>query len=167
MAECTARVSTIAALLMMTCGICFAEDSPGLPPALQACANLHNDGERLACYDRLVAQTAAGNAPTEEQVAQAPQEMFGMRGDVSRKSAPEAAPRREELSSITAHVQALKASASGALIIELDNGQVWRQEDSAQLMLEVGDSVTITRGALKSFRLATTAHRAGRVQRIR
>jgi len=134
--------------------------------SLKTCAAVENSGERLACYDRLArgpqasADEGDGAILTEEQ-------MFGMRGQLVRKSDPEAPAGRAKLKSISAHVTSLSTAADGSLIIVLDNGQTWRQEDSLPLLLQTGDEVTISRGALASFRLSTPAHRTGRVIRVR
>jgi hypothetical protein len=40
-----------------------------LPPALEACAALEESAERLACYDRTVAQLAAGKDPDSKITA--------------------------------------------------------------------------------------------------
>jgi hypothetical protein len=120
-----------------------------------------NSLERLACYDTAATQLAAGldSQPTAEQ-------MFGIPAQQNRPEAS-GAPARQELTSIEARVVRLRESRNGVLLIDLDNGQVWRQEDSVTLLLDVGDVVTISRGALKSFRLTTPTRRATRVKRIR
>ena len=74
---------------------------------------------------------------------------------------------REELTSVSARVTGLRHDASGALVIDLDNGQQWRQTTSASSpLLEVGHEVTITRAALNSFRMSTPSGRALKVKRV-
>jgi hypothetical protein len=56
---------------------------------------------------------------------------------------------------------------TGELLIELDNGQTWRTiPEDARLMLKVGDTVAISRGAFGSFRLATPGKRFARVNPV-
>jgi len=120
-----------------------------VPPALRACASIKKNSERLACYD-LTIESLSSNASAEA--------VFGA-------SAPEM--QREELTSLTAHVKALHQDASGALVIDLDNGQRWRQiSGSSSPLLEVGHEVTITRAALDSFRMSTPSGRALKVKRV-
>ena len=91
--------------------------------------------------------------------------MFG----ASRRTAPSAARtiEREELTSVSAHVTALSHDPTGALVIDLDNGQQWRQTSgSSSPLLEVGHEVTITRAALNSFRMSTPSGRALKVKRV-
>ena len=55
-----------------------------------------------------------------------------------------------------------------ALVIELENGQVWQQSRiDIVLGLEPGDEVTIARAALGSFRLKTPTGSYARVVRVR
>jgi hypothetical protein len=73
-----------------------------------------------------------------------------------------------ELKPLRARVTALGHDASGALIVDLDNGQQWRQTSgSSSPLLEVGHEVTITRAALNSFRMSTPSGRALKVKRVR
>ncbi len=135
-----------------------------VPPALLSCASVKKNSERLACYDqtieRLSSDSASAAAP--ERSAEA---MFGAQAAASRT--PASAVEREELTSVSARVTALRHDASGALLIDLDNGQQWRQAGgSGSPLLQVGHEVTITRAALNSFRMSTPTGRALKVKRV-
>lgn len=70
--------------------------------------------------------------------------------------------------SITARVKSVRQVGSDSLVIELDNGQVWRQPRiDVVLGLEPGDEVTISPRALGSYRLKTSTNRYTRVTRVR
>ncbi len=71
-----------------------------------------------------------------------------------------------EMTSVTARVTALRHDATGALVIDLDNGQQWLQTSGSSSLLEVGHEVTITRAALNSFRMSTPSGRALKVKRV-
>jgi len=157
----------------LACAACFlvagagepaaaqATSQGALPEAIRQCMTVRNSVERLACYDTAAARLAAG---VTSQAT--PEEMFGIQAQHNRTQ-PAAAPERAEVTSIEARVARLRETKDGSVLIDLDNGQVWRQEDSATLLLKVGDVVTISRGALKSFRLSTPTKRSARVKRIR
>jgi hypothetical protein len=120
-----------------------------VPPALRTCSNVKKNSERLACYDRAIESLSSDTSA---------EALFGA-------SAPKV--ERDELTSVSARVQALRRHASGALIIDLDTGQQWRQTGgSSSPLLEVGHEVTITRAALNSFRMSTPSGRALKVKRV-
>jgi hypothetical protein len=53
-------------------------------------------------------------------------------------------------------------------VFALDNDQVWRQlASSGELLLHVGDVVTVSRAMLGSFWLETTTGRGCKVTRVR
>ena len=135
-------------------------DDAALRTSLAQCARLRNNAERLACYDSLATSGSPQQPATDE-------DMFGMRSEISRNVAStSSAPARQQTESITANVQELQRAADGRLVIALDNGQRWRQESSTELLLEVGDAVTIERGAMSSFRLTSAKKRFARVKRV-
>jgi hypothetical protein len=67
---------------------------------------------------------------------------------------------------VKATVTATRHGPSGALVVELDNGQRWQQLGSADMGLQVGDSVTISRALLGSFWLAPPNGRGSKVSRL-
>ena len=135
-----------------------------VPAALRACASVKKNSERLACYDltigQLTSDSAAAAAPQRSAEA-----MFGASAAHSNEGA--ASIEREQLTSLTAHVTALNHDVGGALVIDLDNGQQWRQTSgSSSPLLEIGHEVTITRAALNSFRMSTPSGRTLKVKRV-
>jgi len=133
-----------------------------LPEAIKACATMRNDIERLACYDRAVAHIETGEeAPSKEN-------MFGASTSLATPKKPERETKDEDLQQISGKVVAVSHSESGAVILTLDNGQVWRQQDSdATLVIEIDDSVTISRASLGTFRLTDKRGRSARFRRVR
>ncbi len=98
----------------------------------------------------------AGTSPSSAVSGPATQEEFGLsgselarqRGIVEKEAGETASPER-----LTASVTALSARARGERVVTLDNGQVWVQKTPQYIPIEVGDEVTILRGALRSYRL--------------
>ena len=86
------------------------------------------------------AATAAVAATADERANE--EEEFGLELDV-----------KDALQSVTSEVTAERANAKGGLVLTLANGQVWQQMDGQKLFLDVGDTVTIERGALSAFYL--------------
>ncbi len=154
----------LAAAVVLGAVAARAHAADAVPASLLACASVKKNSERLACYDqtieRLSSDSSAAAAP--ERSAEA---MFGAHAAAGRVPTP--AVEREELTSVSARVTALRHDASGALLIDLDNGQQWRQTSGlASPLLEIGHEVTITRAALNSFRMSTPSGRALKVKRV-
>lgn len=154
-----------AALWSATC----AANPPGdpLPEALRTCSSIKRNSERLACYDRSVEQLSTSAPDSSVTFKPSPEAMFGTTSADARP-APSSTAERQELATLTARVSRLDRDGEGMYVIELDNGQSWRQLNGPKtLLLKEGDEVTISRGALNSFRLATRNGRAAKVRRIR
>ena len=136
-----------------------------VPAGLRACAAEADSARRLACYDREMARLAqppaAPAAPAPAPVAPATpaptSEPTSTPMTPPAAAAPQtaatAAPHRSWVGKIlggssappvTAQIASMERS-SNAMVLHLDNGQVWQQigRASGDLTLEVGDSVTI------------------------
>jgi len=140
-----------------------AEDA--LPEPLRSCVSIRRDAERLACYDHAVASIQQGAATA---TTASPENMFGASSalEPKAKSRPEGEP--EELKQITSQVVSVGRTESGLVELGLDNKQVWRQQDSeTALSIKTGDSVTISRASLGTFRITDTRGRSARFKRVR
>jgi hypothetical protein len=159
------RKTTILAALLCACLIPPALRAQGaLPEVISSCASIRRDVERLACYDRAVADLRAGKA----EAGASPETLFGANPTLNtRPEKTEEAPR-DELRQISAKVVSLRQAEDGSLVLVLDNDQVWRQQDSDfRLTVESGDLVTITRASLGTFRITDTRGRSARFKRVR
>jgi hypothetical protein len=179
-----------AAAAAMATGATLALAQP-LPPALQACARLTQDSERLACFDR---EVAAGRAPVGGAAVKSaaaapatppadahtgatgagtaaapltPEQKLGLSGEGVRKLEAKQGTKPAEVRRLTAHITSVSRNASGRMVLTLDNGQVWRQAESRSTFEAApGDVAIISPGALGSFFLATGSHNWTRVERI-
>jgi hypothetical protein len=152
-----------------------------------ACAGIGEAGERLACYDALVAKLEASQrsgaagpraadsgAPVSETSVQpsstpttaleASSAMFGLKG---RAASSPGVTERDSLGSITARIMQLRQLGTGGVQLKLDNGQTWEQLGSRDLKLKTGEAVRIARAAFGSFWLSTPDHLGARVRRLR
>ena len=152
----------LGAMVIWDAPLCADES---LDANVRACARLRNDSERLVCYDRKVAPLASMEAPVNEPPAE---EMFGADTSVAEPAdaEPERVAPREELAEITAKVTSVQRVGRSTQIA-LDNGHVWQTDEDRELLLKAGDSVTISRAALGTFRMATPSNRVARVRRVR
>jgi hypothetical protein len=146
--------SAVSSCFLLCTLLAQAPVSDSLQGRLQECAAVKEDSERLACFDKVAARVPAGTE--REASATAP------------ATSPPPPPKAEAPARVTAKVTTMRELSTGELLIELDNNQSWRTiPEDARLMLKVGDTVTISRGAFGSFRLATPGNRFARVNRVR
>ena len=136
-----------------------------LPQAIRACKSLLRDAERLACYDKAVAHVESG-AATDASLS--PENMFGGSPAIASLPDPQNQTEREELKQITGKVVSVSRTVNGLVELRLDNDQVWRQQEAdTSLTIETGDSVTISRASLGTFRLTDKRGRSSRFKRVR
>lgn len=160
--------------------------------SLESCARISDDARRLACYDGLAGRVMQGTAvaavpsPAPETtpeiatvlapapaaaaaapVAAAPVAVervaeFGLSEQARKEREPE-----KWVESVTARVTNVGQTASDRYVITLDNGQVWVQsETNTRAILAPGDTVTIKRAALGSFKLSGPRSVFWRVKRL-
>jgi hypothetical protein len=160
------RLMALLSLLGLWCmaGVGYSQERGNTDFA--ACEKIANDRERLSCYDRVQARSHADSKrPTVTTPAPdiSPQSLFGVTAAVE---APAAAPRDKDIKSITAQVTELRQNGSGGVTVTLDNGQRWQQLEHADLLLQVGDRIKVSRGLFGAFYLMTPANRSAGVKRI-
>ena len=156
-----------------------------LPAELIDCRALTSPEARLDCYDQFVdiqkaaplealsGQTAApGHASTGQTAATAmPEaERAAVQEDLFGKNKGEirdvlAATGIEELDQMEATIARIDKTASGKIVITLDNGQVWLQTDNRRVRLSEQDKITIHRASFGSYMLRTE-DKVLRVKRI-
>jgi hypothetical protein len=155
-------VATLAACLAGGAGIASATT---LPPQLEPCVAIRRDSERLACFDKAIAALRRGEASAQPVSAE---NMFGASTGLSQTESERQEVKREELRQISGTVTSLRHTDDGMIVVELDNGQVWRQQDSnVRLMVSTGDKVTIVRASLGTFRITDKTGRFARFRRVR
>jgi hypothetical protein len=152
-----------------------AQPAAALPQsALRACASIAADADRLGCYDQLAgraAPSAEAQGATESPPAAVPavavtpvpppKDSFGLYEAEHPKPPPAAV-----AASLKARVVALERTAEGRMSVSLEGGAVW-ELDEADPLLGIGDTVTITRAAFRSYIMDTPTRRTHRVRRVR
>lgn len=142
----TLYVCVGAALIAVRCGSASAED------AARACALIHDDTSRLACYDQRFGSPVV---PSKSAAA-----------DDARDTPPATGAKKD--SSFHAAVTGIESRGDGKFVFSLGNGQVWAQTElNTRIVVRVGDTVRIRAGALGSFLLSNEAGIATRVRRLR
>lgn len=144
-----------------------------LESALAKCRLETAELKRLACYDA-IGQTHSATASTNNTVPAKPNtadtgitlpattvsaviENFGKEHRVQPQ---------QEVDQLVATVAAVAITPRKTLVITLENGQTWRQTDSAFLNLAARDTINIRRGTLGAFFLSKEGtNRSIRVRR--
>lgn len=172
-------VPFFAGLLTVATGVAQA----GQPTEnLNACAAVGDNSERLHCYDEAVnrklpdtpVDTAATAAPESSapgkipvQAEMSPNQLFGLGADAIRRSYGEAL-GEDVLQELRASVTEIRSGGIDRILVVLDNGQIWRQVDTTNLKIKVGDAVVIQTAALGSFKLKKDgSNRSMRVNRAK
>jgi hypothetical protein len=93
---------------------------------------------------------------------------FGMTPEILHKQQVQQGirPAPSPPQSLSAKVAKIGAYGNGLLVVTLDNGQVWEQQETGDAQLAVGDAVKISRGMFGALWLDDASHRRTRVKRI-
>jgi hypothetical protein len=154
------KVIHLLALMWLAEGAAASE----LPEALKPCVAMRRDSERLACFDRAVSAIESGET---DAAAMSPENLFGSNAEVTESSA-KSDNKRDELKQISGSVAYTRRTDDGMIVLTLDNGQVWRQQDAnVTLTVEPGDAVTVVRASMGTFRITDKRGRSARFKRLR
>lgn len=145
--------------------------TPGVLDQVYGCANIADDGQRLACYDgavgRLREAQTSGNlvAVDRAQAEEIQRDAFGFSlpslprlfGSRSGGGAP-ATTGVGEVSEMRLEIASVVRRRNGPATFTMSNGQVWTQiDDENARNARQGGSVTIRRASLGSFLMSVDA----------
>lgn len=148
-----------------------------LADALAECRQQTNALKRLVCYDEITveataqasasaspatasntAATARPGKPAAASKPAAPADNFGLEHKKTVK---------EQADQLYLTVKHIRYSPRKQLIVEFDNGQIWRQNDNSYYDIKVGERHFIKRGMLNSFALGNdNNNRTIKVRRV-
>lgn len=182
----------IVAILAFAAGPSAAKEPEDTFKELAKCAVIPDAPARLSCYDALMPRVRAALATAPEQLSAEDQStlfgldfsgLFGRGGsattpeqfgaDTIRRPEPEGGGGLRPIDSITAGVTDYSRTPLGKFIVFLDNGQVWRQQDSDNEIADfrrnpADNKVTISKGAIGSYNLTLNgSSRIFRVKRVK
>jgi hypothetical protein len=181
----TGKILSFAGLSSLAVSAAFAQS---LPPGVAACASEKDSLVRLTCFDREVAKytqssTSVAPAPavpavatpaapavaaTPPPAASPSADEFGLTGELKRARDEARHTGSPAMTELHAAVTKISAKPYGELVLELDNGQVWTQnEKKSSFIIKVGDKVVIRAAKLGSFMLSTEDGATSRVHRTR
>ena len=157
--------TTILGLSWSSSAVATEAQPAAVPPEFLTCYDIKRTGERLACYDRAVEYLKTGDAAA----APSAEGSFGLQARETRKNKQASSTSEsEETESVTGRVTEISSRRDGMKIITLDSGQTWRQiTGGTAVFLNVGDEVSVKRGALGSFLMHLPNGGPLRVRRIK
>lgn len=155
------RLTLMAAAIMLV----SAQANAGLEQELTACAAIADKLDRLICYDNVSANIksasvtsagAAGQAVATSAAVALPvaaatatpavEDSFGLENKRKQKNA---------VDKIYLEVASVEQDPYGDLKVTFTNGQQWKQTESRNYKVTVGETVFIEKGVLGSFFLGT------------
>jgi hypothetical protein len=155
----------------------FAQDlaAQELPATLQACRAERDEARRLACYDREIDRqvqppASGAAAPVIAPVATIPaaEERFGRNDALAREERRKLQKDDHDLEELHSTVAGISRRPDGALVVTLENGQVWGQKTpDPDFRLRIGEQARIKRTAMGSYFLYGKSSWSTRVTRLR
>lgn len=122
---------------------------------VRACTLEVNDALRLACYDSAMGRSRMGASD------------MGVTGELLRNQRRQAGMTETSPQSLHAKIVAVSRPPNSKIVVSLDNGQVWSQQELLEFPIEIGDDVTIRPGLLGALWMVDGhRHRETRVARI-
>ncbi len=159
-----------------------AETPPPRPTdPIYQCATKLDDAERLACFDKAVADLklaeTSGKVRTVDMAAveKIERDSFGFSlpslNEIFRREDSSATPTAPEVAEVTFGITSISVNnVTRKATIKLENGQVWEQIDSEELSrskIRKSKQATIRKAALGSFMMTLDRGNAGiRVRRV-
>jgi len=143
-------VVTLSSLVMLLLASPLLQAQTSLASQLEQCRNEKNALKRLVCYDEINTGNPISPAP---QAAERAHEDTARAQTTDNFGKEHRQAAENPVDQLYATVEKLSFSRRNELIIELDNGQIWRQSESGQFPLQNGDRIYIKRGMLGAFYL--------------
>lgn len=149
-----------------------AQTAPQAMTDVYACAQIQDDAQRLACFDRTVG--ALQQAQTQGQVvavdraqaAEIERDSFGFNLPSLGRLLPDLGGGDNEIDNVQMTVARVSERNYGYHAFVMEDGQVWVQiEPDSARNVRAGDVVTIRRASLGSYRLVSP--RGGQGHRVR
>lgn len=153
----------------------YAQTPAPTPRALTdvyGCAQVQDDAQRLQCYDAAVGRLRQAEtqgqvvAVDRAQAAEIERDSFGFNLPSLSRLLPSLGGGDNQIDNVDMVVRSVRVSPLGFATFEMENGQIWVQvEPESARNVRAGDTVTLQRAALGSYRLSPS--RGGGGHRVR
>lgn len=171
--------------LMILLGLLLAEPTYSVEETIGQCAQLPTDSDRLACFDELATlvakdtetQTAAAAQPNQTSTPSSQEAENEPRYVILRSDDPKLKESKDsgflsgffDREEYQATIRAVKRNNVGILFMELDNGEIWRENRPALRHDPVKGETVILRPAATGgwFAVFPTADRRTKMRRTK
>lgn len=150
------RIALIALPFLLLAVPAAAQDRSKHLERVVDCRKLTDTAERLACYDRTVAELDAAEQKKDvvvvdkEQIREARRSVFGFK--LPRIKLFGSGGGEEEIDEIVSTVKVISTRSDGRVAFTIEDGARWVQSDDRALVgVKPGRKVTIKRAAMGSF----------------
>jgi hypothetical protein len=164
------RVLLIALPLLVLAVPAAAQERSKRLDAVVDCRKIIDSTERLACYDKAVADLDTAEKSREvvvvdrAQVDEAQRSVFGLKLPKIRLFGGDG---DNEVAAVESVVTSVGRNRDGKLVFTIEDGARWAQTDNHTIVgVRVGTKVTLTRGALGSFFAKFHGSTSAKVERI-
>jgi hypothetical protein len=168
-------IFVLAAASAVLFGIAHAQTTAAAPQVLTdvyVCAQIQDGVQRLQCYDEAVGRLRQAEtqgqivAVDRSQAQELERDSFGFHLPSLSRLLPSLESGSQPIENMQMTVTSVRDRAADYRTFVMDNGQVWEDvEAQSARNVRVGDTVTIERAALGSFRLIPS--RGGPRHRVR
>ncbi|MEL6529369.1 MAG: hypothetical protein AAGK01_02390 [Pseudomonadota bacterium] len=147
-------------------------ETPEVVSKLFECRSIQDPTERLACFDREVADVFAAQESNDlviaerEQVKEARRGLFGL--NLPKIKLFSGGDEEDDVSEISATLADARRLGNGRFVFELEDGVRWIQTENniGRKRFKAGDTIVIKKAALGSFKARVNNRSAGRVKRL-
>lgn len=173
--------AVLAVALVAASGAASAQDreapnptaAPEIVERLFACRSIADPTDRLACFDREVAVVEQATEADDlvmadrEQLSEARKGLFGFSIPKLRLF-DRGSEEERAIDQIEGVIASSRLSATGKLVVTLEDGARWAQTDDTPIpgSVRAGDRITIKRAAMGSFLGKIGTKRSFRIQRL-
>lgn len=124
--------------------------------SVNECVDIANDQHRLACYDQLF----RGQSQPQPDVVDAT--FMAAQKSIAKREAPPPSAERD----VNGRITQINKTLHNELLVELDNGQIWRQLSPRFMSIKEGDEVIVKKARLGGYILSTASGGSTRVKQV-
>lgn len=163
---------SFAATVLLAINLLIVSPSWGHDNSQGQCRDIEDSGERLTCFDQSHHEMAEIDQPTETSVYKPAfsgtltQEMLISAFGLREKDLAIRIPLEDQLKRIESIIIKSEIANDGTYIMELENGQIWKENEPGRMKIKANQNVKISKNVL-SYRMKPEKGRTVTVKRLK